>query len=151
MPLSPREFVETIVRANLEKFDAHNGDLRHAFNAVAAIDALAAHLFHWCCENRRDEVAGIDNDSQYRKLLAGRNEDFRILRDAAKAFKHAKLDQGNPDPSSAGAVFVASLTWKEPARQVVVRTHSGEIHAVDELATGATDFLLQEMERLGAL
>ena len=42
--MTPRQFLEQIVRPNVVEFHANCANMRHAYNAVAAVDALAAHL-----------------------------------------------------------------------------------------------------------
>src|SRR4051794_34428135 len=92
----PRDFLTNIVRPNLAEFEAEFGSERRAFNAIAALDALAAHMFQWCKRNKQAAVVGVADDSDYRARLAGLNSDFRLLRDIAKASKHVELTRGNP-------------------------------------------------------
>ena len=61
--MTPREFLENVVRPNVEDFDANYGSVRQAYNAVAAVDALAAHLYLWCKTNAPSEIAGVSDDS----------------------------------------------------------------------------------------
>ncbi len=42
--MAPREHLEAIVRPNLADFRANYGEVRLAFNAVAAADSFAAHI-----------------------------------------------------------------------------------------------------------
>ena len=44
----PRDFLETVVRPNVTEFNADYGKIQRAYNAVAAVDALAAHIYGWC-------------------------------------------------------------------------------------------------------
>jgi len=48
---TPRQFLETVVRPNVADFHSHFAGLRHAHNAIGAVDALAAHLYVWATEN----------------------------------------------------------------------------------------------------
>src|SRR5262249_42244728 len=41
-------FLQTVVRPNMEEFNADHGNVRRAYNAVAVVDALAAHIYMWC-------------------------------------------------------------------------------------------------------
>ena len=42
--MMPREFLEKVVRPNISEWEANFGSERHAYNAVAAVDSLTAHL-----------------------------------------------------------------------------------------------------------
>ena len=66
--MTPIEFLEEIVRPNVAAFHADYGSLRNAYNAVASVDALAAHPFVWCTVNVPGEVTGI------RSLYLGKGE-----------------------------------------------------------------------------
>jgi hypothetical protein len=83
--VTPGEFLQTVVRPNVEEFNADYGNVRRAHNAVAAVDALAAHIYVWCKTNAPSEIAGLADDTHYRERLAGCSSDFRLLRDIAKA------------------------------------------------------------------
>src|SRR5256885_1492971 len=75
--MAPRSLLQTVVRPNLQEFDADYGNIRRACNAVAAVDALMAHIYVWCKTNAPSEIAGLNNDSHYRGRLAGCSSDFR--------------------------------------------------------------------------
>jgi hypothetical protein len=92
----PLEFLETVVRPNIKEFSDHFDDLRRCFNAIAAIDAFAAHIYEWCRENAPSHVAGEKDDTSFRERLAQMNRSFKILRDIAKAQKHVRLTRGRP-------------------------------------------------------
>ena len=74
----PLEFLENVVRPNIKDFSEHFGDLRRCFNAIAAVDALAAHIYEWCKKNAPSAVAGDKDDSSFRQRLALSNRSFRI-------------------------------------------------------------------------
>jgi len=95
---TPREFLQIVVRPNIEDFHTHFADLRRAHNAISTLDALAAHLYVWATERAQHApaVASLKDDSAYRAELAKSNLDFALLRDIAKAQKHVCLIQGNP-------------------------------------------------------
>src|SRR5687768_14424314 len=63
--VTPREFLEEVARPNVEDFLASSDDARRAFNAIAAVDALAAHIYSWCKGNSKAAVSGIKDDSDY--------------------------------------------------------------------------------------
>jgi len=89
--MGPREFRDTIVIPNVEEFRANFSEVRRAFNAAMALDALSAQIYIWCIVNAPDKVAGIKDDTRYREWLAQQDPDFRLLRDFAKAQKHVHL------------------------------------------------------------
>jgi hypothetical protein len=60
--MTPREFLDEVVRPNVAEFNVNFGSLRTAYNAVAAVDALAAHIYWWCKTNSSAEVKGDRDD-----------------------------------------------------------------------------------------
>lgn len=105
-------------------------------------------------------MADIDNDSEYRARLAGRESDFGLLRDLAKVQKHVVLIHGNPEVTGSADIQTRSLGWGEGAwdefrwdgpPQICAQTTSGTIRAVDALVKKCLEFLQSEMTRLGIL
>jgi hypothetical protein len=151
--VTPRDFLNDIVRPNLEEFQLNNSCLRHAVNAVATVDALAAYIFHGHLEHV------FADDSAYRDALAKQNESFASLRDIAKAQKHVRLTRGNPRVDSAERVQVRSfgaygeggygMTPYGGTSDIVVDVAPGDDRDLREILTGATAFLESEMTRLG--
>lgn len=161
MAITPQDFIEQIIRPNLAELDTRFGDKRLAFNTVNAIDALPAYIYVWCQMHMPSAVASFSDDSAYRDYLAKRDRDFAVIRDLAKAQKHAKLTRGTPQyVTSAGAVDIVSLgfdegkwdelRWDSPP-QVIVRTNDANISVVEALARRALTFLENEMARVGIL
>lgn len=111
--MTPRDFLDQIVRPNLSDFVADQTDLRRALNALATIDALAAHMFVWLEANAATAVSGTSDDSHYRAQLATRSTDFRLVRDAAKAQKHVRLTKHNPQVSSASQMKSRAVGYGE--------------------------------------
>ncbi|MHB1104418.1 MAG: hypothetical protein ACYC0C_16905 [Devosia sp.] len=155
--MTPREFLEQVVRPNEAEFEANFGSVRHAHNAVASVDALAARLYH-SLKASSQSATGAKDDSAYRQQLADANADFGVLRDLAKANKHFVLTQGQPKISSAAQVTVEAPGWGEArwdeARwdspdQVHVRLNSGDLRAVDYLVRAGIAFLDTEMAKHG--
>jgi hypothetical protein len=156
--MGPRVFLAEIVRPNVAELNSEFGDLRRAFNAIAAVDALAAHIFLWCRVHAPQEVAGIKIDAGYRDKLARENADFRLLRDAAKANKHVELTQGHPQVEHASQIKAEGRGWRSAVGgetrwgspvQVYVSANPGPTRAADNLVNGALSFLESEMDRLG--
>ena len=156
--MEPREHLEKIVRPNMDEMRTAFGDVRRAFNAVAAVDALAAHIYWWICHNAAHEKKGADNDSEYRDRLAQKNFDFQLVRDIAKAQKHVRLTRGSPQVPTATHVATRSLGWDEAPwdegrwdspPQVVVTTNADQVRVVESILQGALGFLESEMKRLG--
>jgi hypothetical protein len=155
--MTPREFLDQVVRPNLDGLEGNFGDLRFAFNAVLAIDALAAHIFHAV-----DAAAvGLPNnadDGAYRDGLAKRSSEFQLLRDIAKAFKHVRLVRGTPTIADSHVITPRSMTWDnaiwnetrwDSPLQVVVEIDGGRLRAVEGVARNALKVLDEEMTRLG--
>ena len=157
--MGPRAYLDDVVRPNFAEIDPSKPSMRLVLNAVASVDALAAHIFHWCKRNAPHEVSGIDDDSAFReKKLAQADPDFRLLRDIAKAQKHVILDRGKPTVSSAHQVSERPLgygqgRWGEGTwggtPQIVVETDNGEFRSVDYLLKAGLSRLESEMKRLG--
>ena len=110
MAMTPRDYLEQIVRPNLADLADNYGDIRKAMTAVHSADALAAHIFH-AVGGRI--VTGAANDTAYRKLLAGENGEFRLVRDLAKAAKQVVLHRGKPLVSTADQIVSQGLSWGE--------------------------------------
>lgn len=153
--MTPTEYVADVVRPNLTDLDLDFDSIRHALNAIHSVDALAARIY---VAAGGKAATGEKSDTHYRDALAGKDADFRLLRDLAKAVKHIDLTQGTPTVSSATAVTAEGLGWGEGAwgegrwgspPQVVVRTDSGDVRVVQAVLENALAFLETEMTRLG--
>lgn len=155
--MKPRDFLDQVVAPNLDEFQKQFDQLRPAFNAVMAVDALAAHIFYW----RRDEMAASGlpkNDLEYRNELAERNAEFNLVRDIAKAQKHVRLERGTPLLSTAVQVSAGTMGWGEGGYgegpygggiQVVVTLDDSSRRSVEAIATSALEFLKSEMDAHG--
>jgi hypothetical protein len=156
--MAPRAFLEHVVRPNADEFTSNVDKLRHAYNAVFTVDALAAHLYVWCLANATSEVAGIEDDTLYRANLARRNKSFSLLRDIAKAQKHVSLTRGNPQVTDAAQISARSIGWGEGgygegrygSPQVVVDLTNGQLVYIESIIQESIIFLENEMLRLGA-
>jgi hypothetical protein len=155
--VTPGEFLQTVVRPNVEEFNADYGNVRRAYNAVAAVDALAAHIYVWCKTNAPSEIAGLADDTHYRGRLAGCSSDFRLLRDIAKAQKHVHLDRGQPEVTTSAQVTTRAFGYGEGGYgggrfggppQVVVTSDNGELRYVEKIMAAALVLLEAEMTRL---
>ena len=107
------EFLTEVVRPNVAEQEMAYTDQRKAFNAIAAVDALSAYLFHWCEDNNSGLLDGAESDLDFRNNLALENPSFELLRDLAKANKHMRLTRGSPRVSSATQSEVKDLGWDE--------------------------------------
>ncbi len=155
--MTPKEFLVEVVTPNVAAFHDDFASLRHAVNAVAAVDALAAHLFEWCKVNAPTEVCGSVDDSTYREALATRSPAFSLLRDMAKAQKHVRLTRGNPQVTQEHQVSIRPIGFGEGGSgcgryggptQVVVDINGGDFQYVEEVVDEALAFLQGEMQRL---
>ena len=155
--MTPREFLEAVVRFDVAEFRDEYGDIRRAYHAVTAVDALAAHIFVWCRTNAPAEITGLDDDTHYRGQLSERSSDFRLLRDIAKAQKHVHLERGKPEVTKAAQVVARPLGFGEGGfgqgrfggpPQVVVATDSGDLRYVEQIVIAALGLLEAEMTRL---
>ena len=153
--MTPLEYVDEIIRPNLADLEKDEGNLRHALNAVHAVDALAARIY--VAAGGRDGT-GARGDDEYRKMLADRHGDFALLRDLAKAVKHAELDRGTPIVGSASQVEVKAIglgqaVWGEfgfgMPPQAVVILDDGVHRVIAAVVRNALAFLEEEMARRG--
>ena len=110
--MTPIEFLTEVVQPNVAELEENHGSLRHAFNAVAAVDALASRIYWWCETHNHPEVADINGDSFYRESLAKKNASFRLLRDSAKAQKHDRLEWGNPLVTDSGQIVSRGIWYR---------------------------------------
>jgi len=104
--IDARKFNEEIVKPTLAEFDAEFSSLRRAFLAVAVVDALAAQIYAQAVENDIDPFEFLGwhkegkpknpSDSAFRHRIAEICTGFQIIRDVAKANKHALLTLGQP-------------------------------------------------------
>jgi hypothetical protein len=152
--MTPREYLETVVRPNVDDFHTHFADVRHAQNAISTVDALAAHVYVWATANNPAAVASSDHDTAYRDELAARNKDFALLRDIAKAQKHVHLTRGNPHVLRADQITSRSVALGEGdfgagryggVEQVVVDIEASNFLYVENIVDNALAFLENEM------
>ena len=155
--MTPRQFLEKVVQPNVTEFHTNYDSERHAYNAVAAVDSLTAHIYVWCKRNAPQEIANIENDSHYRESLAKHSPDFRLLRDIAKAQKHVYLERGKPEVTTAAQMTARPLGWGEGGYgegryggppQVVVTTDDGDLRYVEQIIAASLAMLEAEMTRL---
>jgi hypothetical protein len=156
--MTPREFLDQIVRPNLADFAQNYGDIRHAFNAIAAVDALTAHIHIWTKANA-PTLASQGDDTAYRDELARQNRQFSLLRDVAKAQKHVHLDRGNPQIRNTDKVTARAIGFGEGgygegryggSLQVVVDLPGGGLAYVETIIAESLNLLEQEMKKVGA-
>jgi len=114
MPLG--HFRSEILQPNLADLNDGYGPLHSGFNAVAAVDAYASHIFHDLENSGRDPFKEIgveqpknNDDGAFRYALAKKCPDFELLRDTAKANKHAKLTQHSPVVNGSGDTEIQSV------------------------------------------
>jgi hypothetical protein len=154
------DHLKQVVRPNMAEFSDAFGDVRRAFNAIAAVDALAGHIWHWCRANALHEIEETQDDSDYRRRLSQKNDDFALVRDMAKAQKHIHLTRGTPQVSGADQVESRSLGWGQASwgvgrwgspPQVVVDMEDGEVLVIEPVLSRAIIFLEGEMARIEAV
>lgn len=92
----PRDHFVQIVVPNIDDAQANPDCIRRAWNALAAMDATAGNLFYWAQKFAPQEVAGINDDTDYRTRLGSCRQNLRLLFDVAKALKHGELTRGRP-------------------------------------------------------
>jgi hypothetical protein len=156
--MTPRQHLELVVRPNMREMLNDLDDLRFAFNAIAAVDALAAHIYWWAVHHRPDAVAGINDDTEYRaKALVKRSHDFQIVFETAKAIRHGRLTRGTPPKVRAADQLVAkaagwdNMRWDDfrwDTTQVRIEPIGEAAWSAEGVLTRALAFLEEEMATL---
>lgn len=158
--MTPREFLDIVVRPDIADFIDNYGDIRLGYNATAAVDSLMAHIFEWCRDNAPTEISDVVDDSAFRHELVRRlnNEDLSLLVEVAKCQKHVRLTRGTPSVTTATQIKTRSLGWGQ-ARwgegrwggppQVSIETNNGNLRVLETVLTRALEAIELEMGRLG--
>jgi hypothetical protein len=156
--MTPRQFLEVVVLPNVDEFHTHFADLRLAYNAISAVDALAAHLYDWVKTHAPSTVISITDDTLFRAELAKRDQDFALLRDIAKAQKHVHLTRGTPQVTRANQITARPIGFGEGSfgsgryggpEQIVVDISPHNFAYVEAVVDESLTFLEREMQRLG--
>ena len=158
-PLSdPRVFLRVVVRPNIAEWSASYSDLRLALNAIHSVDAFSAHVFWWGKNGHAASLSNTKDDTAYRAELASRSEDFRLLRDVAKAIKHVNLTKFTPLIAEANQLSVSAVGYGEGAfgegrfggpPQVVVRSDGNDrIVFMESLVEDCLSILEAELEKI---
>lgn len=165
MALSANDFRQLVVQPNLDEYDAGYDKIHRAFNAVAAVDAYAAHIYYSALDASIDPFAVLGltspsgkNDSSFRQTLAKQHAEFQILRDLAKANKHAKLTRHSPSVQDSGQVTSAAKGYGAGrygegrfggVNQVFVTDETGLEHYVETLVLKSVEMLDETAKSLG--
>lgn len=153
--VTPREYLDQVMRPNLADLDAEPGNIRFALNAVHSVDALAARIY--VAAGGRDAL-GDKDDTAYRERLASTHDDFRLMRDLAKAIKHVELGRGSPLVQTASQVRSMSIglgqaVWGElefdAPPKAVVALESGVHRVIAAVVRNAVSFLETTMQHHG--
>lgn len=87
--MTPRQFFDEVAEENARLAFANRGDLRRSINAIMTLDALFGILHAELYEAR---TLSQKDDDKWKEELAQQSGDYRLLRDAAYALKHGKLN-----------------------------------------------------------
>ena len=147
-----------VVKPNLSEWEAEPTSLRRAYNAVAAIDAFAAHIYQ-VARNTSHPLGSAEHDLAFRNALALEDNSFRIVRDIAKAQKHVELVRGTANLTvvRASDVHVSPVSYGRGKYgrgkyggppQVLVQLTSGSWDYVSSLANEALAFLVQKLAEI---
>jgi hypothetical protein len=156
--MTPQDFLAQVVRPNVSEFHANVGSLRHAYNAVFTVDALAAHLYWWLNSSNSGSTTTNTDDNSYRNDLAKGDNAYELLRDIAKTQKHVRLTRGKPKVQTAEQVTSRRIGWGEGGygegryggvEQVVVDISADEFVYVETIVTSALAFLEAEIAKVG--
>lgn len=162
--IDARQFDEEIVKPTLAEFGENFSCLRRAYLAVAVVDALAAHIYAQALDHDIDPINSFwvhsenskekTSDAAFKKRIAENCPGFRVVRDVAKANKHAILTMGKPlvdrsnqISSTPKAAAFGPLGEARPhgSDQIIVKTTRGEEiyleHQILEAHETLNDFL----------
>ncbi|MBY6056780.1 hypothetical protein [Leisingera daeponensis] len=138
----------------MSEFRDEEGALHKGFNAVSAVDAYAAHIHSELVSLGKDPfemlnqgVAGDRNDTHFRGVLAAANGNFRVIRDVAKANKHAFLTKGNPKKlasNGSGDTVSVSIGWGQGGYGV--GGYGGASQLIVNCLDGSQKKLLRELD-----
>ena len=162
-----QEFNDEIVLPTLDEFHRDFSSLRRAFLAVAALDALAAQIYAQSVENDLNpfELLGWSeqgapsksDDIEFRHRVAEDCDSFGIVRDVAKANKHAVLTRGTPKVRRSEQIRSQSMPYglgrfgegrNGGVRQVIVRLNEGETLYLEHIVADAHERLMSLVELL---
>lgn len=159
--MTPHEYLETVVRPNMAALNEDAGDIRLASNAVASIDALGAHIYQWAAHHEPSLIDPLKGDDDgYRNHLATLNEDYHLLCDVARAFKHIHLRTKtprlvysafavSPQPLMVSDMESVSRDWTtEPC--VLIQREDGRRLIARNVLERALMFLESQLEQLAA-
>lgn len=155
--MTPREYLNLVVKPNVEEFIQDVSDPRRAYNAIATTDALAAHIFYWCRKNMPDEVRGMDTDDHYRLRMQQSRANVGMVHDVAKALKHVEMTNKRNKIRTEAEVQARPFGFGEggfgvgpyggaPQQSVIVDGMKLQLQLTIETAV---KFYEQEMDRLG--
>lgn len=150
------KFHREILQPTLSDFKKEPAMLHRGFNAVAAVDAYSAHIFQELISKKKNPFSEIGssvskgNDSTFRNELAKQDQSFQLLRDLAKANKHARLDRHDPKVNGSDDTQQKSLGWGEGgfgegryggSPQLYVTDQDGKEHNLESLLDASLSFL----------
>jgi hypothetical protein len=88
--LELRAFLADVMQPNVADALKNPNDHRSNFNACASVEAAASAIY-WILVEKGVLGEKPIKDGKYKELLSAKNENFRIVHDAAEAQKHRKL------------------------------------------------------------
>ncbi|WP_427024689.1 hypothetical protein ACP4J4_01630 [Aureimonas ureilytica] len=155
--MTPREYLALVVEPNLEDAAQDVSDVRRTYNAVMAVDGLAAHVFHWCRRHNAPYVQGLKDDTWYREQCGKNRANIQMLHDMAKAAKHVELDRGTPTIRTFAEMQPREFGWGEGGYGVgpygggdqVSVLIDGQKIQIELLLIQAVDFYKSEMDAAG--
>lgn len=157
--MTPREYLDQVVIPNQGDFAANYASLRHGLNAIATVDALAAHIYWALHASPTLPPLRRKNDDGFREYLASKDASFALVRDMAKAQKHVQIlyAKGSQVPH-ASSVSAQAVGWGQlpfgrgrfgGPTQIVVQTSQGNADYVENIVDEAIKFLDGEMKANG--
>lgn len=149
-----KQFNDDIVKPTLTEFDAEYSNLRRAFLAVAVVDALAAQIYAQAKEHNINPFELLDeqtqvkpeekDDSYFREKITNKCSGFKIIRDVAKANKHAILTRGEPQVKKSSQIISKSIGYGEGSYGA--GRYSSVVQIMAQLNDGKVVFLESELK-----
>jgi hypothetical protein len=157
MALSAHRFRKLILEPVIAEYMRDFQEFHRAFSAIAAVDAYAAHIFTEAIEREVDvaeklslTTQDVRDDSTFRQAISNKYRNFMILRDLAKANKHAQLSRHAPLVSGSDQVSAKVKGWGEAKwgeqrwgdqPQIFVSISGGDEHYVETLVRRSVEVL----------
>ena len=155
--MNASDYLLEVVSPTLSEAESEPLSMRRVLVLIAVVDALAARVYQHklaAGDSIKDSAGkAVRDDSGYREFLSSKDPNFRLLRDLAKAQKHAKLDRGGPLVSSADQTKEVSVGFGQGGYgegpygggpQIIVEANDKKMRNIISLCRSGIELLKSE-------